>query len=95
MRRFDYDDNEDHRKEVDNFFSNDELTPEDYEQFINDEKFDVEFKIVNQEMNHRLLRTSVKIAENSFFWKFYSLDTKLQMIDKIYTKLRILEGLDK
>lgn len=102
MRRFNYDDNDEHRKEVDNFFGEldgydgQAMTPEEYEAIVREaqEAQDLQYKLVRQEFNHRLLRTAVRMAENSFWWKFYSLGTRLQMIDRAYKKLRKLEEFD-
>lgn len=98
MRRFNYEDNnEEYRKEVDNFFRElgDEsaVTPDEYEAMMQEEQAynNLQYQLVRQELNHRLLRTAVRMAENSFWWRFYSLGTRLQMIDRAYRKLKKLE----
>ena len=85
MRRFNYDDNEEYRKEVDNFFGDEEMSLGDYKE----EKtiFDFQFNLAQQELNHRILRTAVRMSENSF----YSLSTRLQIIDRTFKRLRKLE----
>lgn len=89
MRRFNYDDNEEYRKEVDNFFGDEEMSLGDYKE----EKtiFDFQFNLAQQELNHRILRTAVRMSENSFWWRFYSLSTRLQIIDRTFKRLRKLE----
>lgn len=98
MRRFDYDDNnEEYRREVDKFFGGygdeSEITPEEYDEIIREEQAynNLQYKLVKQELNHRIMRTAIRMAENSFWWKFYSHDTKLNVIDKVYKKIKNLE----
>lgn len=93
MRQFNYDENEEHhRREVDNFFG-DDLEKDEFEAVLKEEQaaLDLQYKLVRQELNHRLLRTAVRLAEKSFWWRFYSLATRLSMIDKAYKKLKKLE----
>lgn len=99
MRRFNYDDsNEEYRREVDRFFGEiggEEaiLTPEEYEAAMQEEQaiYNLQQKLVQQELNHRLLRTAIRMVDNSFWSKFYSLGTRLQMIDKVFKRLKKLE----
>jgi hypothetical protein len=98
MRRFDYDDNDEYRREVDNFFGGGDdgdegLTPEEYKSIVQDEKNIIEqqLNIAQQELNHRILRAAIRFVENSFWWRFYSVDTRLMQIEKVYRKLRRLE----
>lgn len=98
MRRFNYEDNEDYREDVDNFFgSGDEnigdLTPEDYKMMMESESFleDVQVQIVYRDLNHRILRAAVKVCEKSFWWRFLSIDTRLKHIDATYKQLKKLE----
>ena len=46
-------------------------------------------------LNLNLLKLAIKIAEKAFFWKFYSLDTKLKMISKSYKVLEKIFGKPK
>jgi len=98
MRRFNYEDNnEEYRKEVDNFFrdigNESDITQEEYEAIMREEQeyVDLQHQIIRQELNHRLLRTAIRMVENSFWSRFYSFGTRLQMIDKAYRKLKKLE----
>ncbi|MEI8270965.1 MAG: hypothetical protein WCG45_06395 [bacterium] len=91
MRRFDYDNNEDEfRNEVDKFFNDGEgksdtsypyPLPMDMDITIEGEDA---FILAEKEFNLKIYRTAVKIAENSFFWRFYSFNTRLNIINKIY-----------
>lgn len=98
MRRFNYDDsNEEYRKEVDRFFGEigDEavLNQKEYETVMKEEQaiYDFQQKLTQQEFNHRLLRTAIRMVNDSFWSKFYSLGTRLQMIDKVFKRLKKLE----
>lgn len=91
MRRFDYDNNEDEFKnEVDRFFNDGENGPSDDPSYPYPMPVDVTFEgddpfaLAEKELNLKIYRTAVKIAENSFFWRFYSFDTRLSIINKIY-----------
>jgi hypothetical protein len=42
-------------------------------------------------LNQKLIAKSIKVCEKSFFWKFYSLQTQLSMISKVYFQLRDLQ----
>lgn len=46
------------------------------------------------ESGNRILEAAIKICENSFFWKFYKLQTKLNKIKESYDFLRNLEELE-
>lgn len=98
MRRFDYDDNEDHREEVDKFFGGGEpdgegdvfMTPEEYEAIRQENAAmqQASFDIVYRELDDRLLFRVVKMLERSFWWRFYSLDTRMKMIEKSYRRMK-------
>jgi hypothetical protein len=94
MRRFNYDDNEEYREDVDKFFGeeNQEVDEQfgdvDYEErMIQDLQIDFAYR----DLNHRLLRTAIRICEKSFLWWFFSQNTRLKMIEKAYETLRDLE----
>ena len=94
MRRFNYEDNDDYREEVDKFFSEDgDLTDEQYKAIMDEEQAmqQVQIKFVSRELNHRVMRTAIRTCEKSFWWWFYSQATRLQMIDTAYKQLRKLE----
>ena len=85
MRRFDYNDDED--REVNDFF--DDNDDDDYEGLSpEDEKelYEQQMALVYRDMNDRLLLRATKMLEKSFWWKFYSLDTRLAMIQKTYKR---------
>lgn len=82
MRHFDYEDDE-FRHEVERFFGDDEAD------FIEDEYKDeilhaMQLEIEENNLNLKLLRTTIKMLEKSIWWRFYSFRTKLRMIGKAY-----------
>lgn len=92
MRRFNYEDNDEYRKDVDHFFNEDDLSRDDYEAIIDEiETHQLEVKFVARDLNYRILRAAVKTCEKSFFWRFYSQDTRLELISKTYKCFRELE----
>jgi hypothetical protein len=97
MRRFNYDENEDSREEVDNFFNGDgDLNGNDFgdfDDFIDDDEImqELQYEILSREANNRLLKTTIRMCEKSFWWRFYSVDKKIEHIEKVYNKLRKLE----
>lgn len=94
MRRFDYDDNEEYREDVDNFFGGEEgatfITPEEYKAILQEEREmqQLQIDIVHRELNERLLMRVTKMLEKSFWWRFYSLETRLRMIEKAYRRMK-------
>lgn len=96
MRRFDYDENEDHREDVDGFLGGEGeeggeyLTPEQYQAIVEEDKAlqKAQMDLVNRELNERLMGEAVKMLEKSWCWRFYSLDTKLRMIQRAFLKMR-------
>lgn len=98
MRRFNYDENDDYREDIDKFFSHQqidhqELTDEEYKAFVEEEKEiqREQINFVRRDLNHRMLRTSIRACEKSIWWRFYSHTTKLKMIDFTYKQFRELE----
>jgi hypothetical protein len=96
MRKFNYDDNEDYREDVDRFFEDSQeqiLTPEEYKALVENEQALQEFqlRLAHRDLNHRALRAAIRMCEKSFFWRFLFLDTRLKRIDRAYKKLRKLE----
>lgn len=95
MRRFDYDENEEYREDVDKFFSeeNGDLSPEQYKAIMEEEQAfqQMQVRFVYRDLNHRVLRSAIRMCEKSFWWWFYSQDTRLRMIDRAYKRLRKLE----
>ncbi len=95
MRRFDYDDNEDYREDVDNFFGDGEegdasITPDEYKAIVQEEQAmqQLQIDLVYRELNDRLMFRAVKMLEKTFWWKFYSLDKKLRIIEKTCRRLK-------
>lgn len=101
MRRFDYDENDDYREDVDRFFSEAEIDPETYaemqewqnfEDIYNEEILnEIKLQLVSRDFNYKILRTSIKLAEKSFWWNFLSLKTRMNHIRTIYNTLTQLE----
>jgi hypothetical protein len=101
MKRFNFDDEEvfENDPSEDDGPTGDEqvLTPEEYKALIDEEQ---EFQraqiiLVNRDLNHRLLGRVIKMLEKSFWWKFYSLKKRLDMIDLTYNRLLSLEGYEE
>lgn len=44
--------------------------------------------------NHQLLSTAIQVCEKSWFWRFRSLESKLETIIKAYTILQRLTEID-
>ncbi len=78
MRRFDYDDNDDYREDVDGFNdgeeSDDDINPEEYRAILEEEQAiqQLQLEIVNRELNDRLIYNTIKMLEKGFWWRFYS-----------------------
>lgn len=98
MRRFDYDENEDYQDGVDNFFDEEDedfedVTPE-WTKAMVEEDIKIQqlhVSLAYRELNDRLLANAIQVVENSFWWKFYSLSTRLKMISQAYETLKTLE----
>ena len=69
--------NDDGQEEIESFFDE---TLEDQQQYIEV----LESQIDAKEVNRKLLSQAIKVSEKSFFWKFYSLSKKLNIIKKTY-----------
>ena len=87
MRRFNYDDNDEFREDIDRFF-NEEV--EKYEKLVEEEFAlqEAQLDIAYREFNHKVMRTAVRICEKSFWWSFYSPTTRVKMILDTYAKLK-------
>ena len=97
MRKFNYEDNDDYRDEVDKFFSHNngneeeqELTNEEYQAIIEEEQAiqQAQIDFVSRELNHRVIRMAIRTCEKSFWWRFYSQNTKLRLIEQAYYRIR-------
>jgi len=91
MRRFNYDDNDEFRDDIDKFFNEDES--DTYEEFVREEIAlqEAELDLSYREVNIKIMRTAVRICEKSFWWSFYSQPTRMKMIVDTYKKLKNLE----
>lgn len=93
MRRFNYEDNDDFREDIDKFFNEKEIPDIDEEQLqALMEQEDIQIEFVYRDLNHRLLRTAIRTCEKSFWYWFCSQNTRLKMIEKAYEALKNLEG---
>jgi hypothetical protein len=96
MRRFNYDDNEEFRDDVDKFFGDEDDDLDEMEKYqdLVEEQFALEeaqIEIEYSKLNQRILQTAVSICEKSFWWSFFSLHTRTKMITDTYKKLKKLE----
>lgn len=104
MRRFEYDDNEEFREDVDKFFNNNDDDDEDgdgdgdrnadrYEEMIEQEMAiqEAQLDVAYRELNHRAMNAAIRVCEKSFWWGFYSINTRMKMIAEAYHKLKNLE----
>lgn len=98
MKRFDFEgDNED-----EDFFEDEEedddeqgksLSPREYKELLAEEQMiqheSVELTYIS--LNQELIGKAISLCKNSFWWKFYSLDTQIGMISKVYDKFKKLQ----
>ncbi len=84
MRRFNYDDHEDFKEEIDNFWLGEDDSDEPYV-----EKGDIinmlQIDMVEYELNQRTLATAFNLCKSSFLWRFRSLASKLKMLKQVYS----------
>jgi hypothetical protein len=83
------------------FYFNDDEDGEEEEDRIDDSMFMVpdatELIAMTQfeNANQQILNCSIKICENSFFWRFYKVSSKLKMIGEVFESLmKLMEGPD-
>ena len=93
MKRFDYDEENDDDNEDDEKFYDDQPQPishNDYKDLIEgDQAIQHETVALGYlELDQRLLNKAIKICEGSVLWNFYSMQTRLSMISKAYTRLK-------
>ena len=96
MREFDYDGNEDFQNDIDNFWkdSDDDDEEDEYEDDMDDGEFlgyskqevlrAMELELVEREIDLKMLKLAIEMSEKSFWWRFYSLETRLRIIAKSY-----------
>lgn len=95
MRKYDFEDDFDEENE-----SNDDLEKYDDDDDIDDDSFyeddfyekedmikELEISFQENKSKANILKQSVKICSYSFFWRFYSYQTKLKMIEECYKRL--------
>lgn len=97
MRRRFNDEEPDDREDVDNFFNDGQpesmLTPEEYKKLAEEEQAiqNQQIAIVHRDLNRKLLARAITLCENSFWWRFYSLETRLSQVSTTYKRLKKLE----
>tara|TARA_Y100000034_G_scaffold40932_1_gene50380 strand:- start:1573 stop:1908 length:336 start_codon:yes stop_codon:yes gene_type:complete len=99
MRRFNYDDHDDFKEEIDNFWPGDTDSPFGYdpddEPYI--EKGDIinmlQIDMVEYELNQRILTAAYKLCKSSFWWRFRTVKSKIAMVKFVY--LNFVELLDR
>lgn len=80
-----------------NFHFNDD-DHEDVEHDEYDDEYEIDPQIVewmqvdfiSVDLNHRLLATTIKMLEKSFWWRFRKLETKLRIISETYEIFNVL-----
>lgn len=99
MKRYDFEEEDD--DDFDDDFEEEEdekefetsLSAQEYKQILAEEQAiqqeSVELEYLS--LNRKLIDTAYKICRNSFWFKFYSLDTQLKKISKVYNKLKDLQ----
>lgn len=92
MKRFDFEDDEENDDEEEDIFDegSNPMTPKEYRELLAEERA-LEQETVELEylgIGNKLMREAVRVCEKSFFWKFYGLQTRLDMISKAYTRLK-------
>jgi hypothetical protein len=104
MRRFDYDDNEEHREDVDGFFGNEmdddgeytTLLPKNTKRLVQDQQVvqQLHIELAHRDLDDRLLFKTIKMLEKSFWWKFYSQKKKIRLIARTYRSFKKLNERD-
>lgn len=87
MRKFYFEDNFEDEDE-------DDFEDEMIEKGIHEDKVALaQLDLFELELNKKILIMAIKICENSFFWKLYSMNKKMNLISNSYNKLiEILNG---
>ena len=92
MRRFDFEDEDPDREEVERFLNSDSqeylITPEEYKGILEEEMdlHNAKFRDTIYNLRYKILLRSIGLLKGSFFWRFYSLNTKLSKIEQVYRK---------
>ena len=93
MRRFDYEGNDEYQDDIDQFFDE-----EDDEEYMGDASLVeiVHTNLFSLDLNRKLLIAAIKVAEKSFFWKFWPMEWKLKAISDTYHTLdRLVDDNDE
>ena len=98
MKRYDFDENEndnskddhdDFSEEEGDFIDDDDDDEMQEHDFLENEEMLRELEISFQETQNKqkTISQAIKICSQSFFWRFYSNQTKLKMIEQCYYRL--------
>ena len=95
MRRFNYEDNEEHREDVDKFFSENDFTEEELRSLneFEENEFlqqEMQMKFIEQEFNLKLLRTALRMCEKSFWWTFYTPKARMNILLDTYEAIKMV-----
>lgn len=82
MRNFYQDEDSD---EFDGYFDMED-EPSDVDEIIEFAQID----LLDKKLNQNLLNETINLLSKSFFWKFKSIDSKLEMVEDAYQRLRKL-----
>jgi hypothetical protein len=85
MREYNYDDED--KNDIDKFWhgdDNDDDEMEEYELSKSDIISAMEIDLMEKEVDLKILKSSLKMLEKSFWWRFCSFETKLKRIAKTY-----------
>jgi hypothetical protein len=94
MRRFDFDEDDPDKEEIERFLESEDgqqfvISPEQYKDLIEEELtlYQTKFQHEQQKNNFKVLLVAINLLKKSFWWKFYSLNTKLKSIERTYKSL--------
>jgi hypothetical protein len=93
MRRFNFDEEDPDNDEIDHFLDPEDaqfiITPEQYKDLIEEESalYAIKLRTAEQKINFKILLISINMLKKSFWWKFKTLNTKLNNIEKTYKTL--------
>jgi len=94
MRRFNFDEDDPDKEEIERFLESEEgqqfvISPEQYKDLIEEEfaLYQTKVQYEQQKINFKILLVSINLLKKSFWWKFQSLNTKLNRIEKTYKSL--------
>lgn len=93
MKRYDFEEDDD-EDDFDSFEQDEQsITPQEYKDILEDEQAiqHENIELTYQALNQRLIDRAYKICKNSFWFKFYNLDTQLKKISMVFNKLKDLQ----